>query len=74
MDDIIISIIGSSAVSTLISLLANRRRSRIDAQGAQDAVFAGRVKFLRDSLDALENRLKSLEEKLCYRENCKERI
>jgi predicted thioesterase len=74
LEDIIITVIGSSVVSTVASAVINRRRTKIDNGVAEDSAMIGRVNFLRDCLAEMETRFKKLEDKVCWKENCKERI
>ena len=74
MYEIITAIIGSSAISTILTTIVNRRTMKIDDETKDDMNWKERIKFLNESIEGLEARTKKLEMLVCYNESCKRRL
>jgi len=74
MSEIIIAIISSTALTTVVTTLVNRRTMKIEDETKDDMNWKERIKFLNESIANLETRTKKLEELVCYNETCKRRL
>ena len=64
---VLTAVLGSTSLVEIFSIRALRKKAQADAAGLTDQVLINRINFLDERLTALENRA-------CFRENCKQRM
>lgn len=74
MLETIITILGSSSVTAIITTVINRKSLSIQNNRDNDAVLISRIDFLSECNKKNEERINRLETLACYNVNCEKRV
>lgn len=67
MIETILTILGSSTITAVLTSIFNRKSMKIKNMADNDSVLINRINFL-------EGRIENLESNACFKKNCKDRV